>query len=108
MKRLREEIGFVQVLTMYFAFRRAACNVINDNIDDFNSNEALRNLVLDHANSVMFHKNYLSHMIRYDTQATYRGALASNVSTCGEMQTSKRLLSWKYFHDHTGSESTLE
>ena len=42
-------------------------------IDDPNSNEAVRNLVLDHADSKIFHRNYLSRMIRYDTQAAYRG-----------------------------------
>ena len=33
----------------------------------------MRNLVLDHANSMIFQRNYLSRMIRYDTQAAYRG-----------------------------------
>jgi len=42
-------------------------------IDDPNSNEAVRNLVLDHASSMIFQRNYLSRMIRYDTQAAYRG-----------------------------------
>ena len=42
-------------------------------IDDPNSNEAVRNLVLDHATSMIFQRNYLSRMIRYDTQAAYRG-----------------------------------
>jgi len=41
--------------------------------DDPNSNEAVRNLVLDHATSMIFQRNYLSRMIRYDTQAAYRG-----------------------------------
>ena len=41
--------------------------------DDPNSNEAVRNLVLDHASSMIFQRNYLSRMIRYDTQAVYRG-----------------------------------
>jgi len=40
-------------------------------IDDPNSNEAVRNLVLDHATSMIFQRNYLSRMIRYDTQAAY-------------------------------------
>ncbi|KAL9606938.1 MAG: hypothetical protein Q9167_008095 [Letrouitia subvulpina] len=43
-KRLGEETGFVQVLTTY-CLRRATGNAIND---DPNSNEAVRNLVLDH------------------------------------------------------------
>ncbi|KAL9040656.1 MAG: hypothetical protein Q9214_004396 [Letrouitia sp. 1 TL-2023] len=68
-KRLGEETGFVQVLTTY-CLRRAAGNAIND---DPNSNEAVRNLVLDHATSMIFQRNYLSRMIRYDTQAAYRG-----------------------------------
>ncbi|KAL8706329.1 MAG: hypothetical protein Q9201_000612 [Fulgogasparrea decipioides] len=68
-KRLGEETGFVQVLTTY-CLRRATGNAIND---DRNSNEAVRNLVLDHANSTIFQRNYLSRMIRYDTQAAYRG-----------------------------------
>ena len=42
-------------------------------IDNPNSNEAVRNLVLDHATSIIFQRNYLSRMIRYDTQAAYRG-----------------------------------
>ena len=42
-------------------------------VDDPNSNEAVRNLVLDHASSIIFQRNYLSRMIRYDTQAAYRG-----------------------------------
>ncbi len=42
-------------------------------IDDPDSNEAVRNLVLDHASSMIFQRNYLSRMIRYDTQAAYRG-----------------------------------
>jgi len=42
-------------------------------LDDPNSNEAVRNLVLDHASSMIFQRNYLSRMIRYDTQAAYRG-----------------------------------
>ncbi len=33
----------------------------------------MRNLVLDHAISMIFQRNYLSRMIRYDTQAAYRG-----------------------------------
>ena len=33
----------------------------------------MRNLVLDHASSMIFQRNYLSRMIRYDTQAAYRG-----------------------------------
>lgn len=33
----------------------------------------MRNLVLDHANSMIFQRNYLSRMIRYDTQAAYQG-----------------------------------
>ena len=33
----------------------------------------MRNLVLDHASSMIFQRNYLSRMIRYDTQAVYRG-----------------------------------
>lgn len=33
----------------------------------------MRNLVLDHATSTIFQRNYLSRMIRYDTQAAYRG-----------------------------------
>ena len=41
-------------------------------INDPNSNEAVRNLMLDHATSIIFQRNYLSRMIRYDTQATYR------------------------------------
>ena len=41
--------------------------------DDLNSNEAVRNLVLDHVTSMIFQQNYLSCMIRYDTQAAYRG-----------------------------------
>ena len=41
--------------------------------DDLNSNEAVRNLVLDHANSMIFQRNYLSRIIRYNTQAAYRG-----------------------------------
>ena len=28
---------------------------------------------MDHANSAIFQRNYLSRMIRYDTQAAYRG-----------------------------------
>ncbi|KAL9613096.1 MAG: hypothetical protein Q9167_002353 [Letrouitia subvulpina] len=68
-KRLGEETGFVQVLTTY-CLRRAAGNAIND---DPNSNDAVRNLALDHANSMIFYRNYLSRMIRYDTQAAYRG-----------------------------------
>lgn len=44
-------------------------------IDDPNSNEAVRNLVLDHASSMIFQRNYLSRMIRYDTQAAYRGTI---------------------------------
>ena len=30
-------------------------------------------MVLDHASSMIFQRNYLSRMIRYDTQAAYRG-----------------------------------
>ena len=41
--------------------------------DDPNSNEAVRNLVMDHTNSAIFQRNYLSRMIRYDTQAAYGG-----------------------------------
>lgn len=33
----------------------------------------MRNLVLDHASSMIFQRNYLFRMIRYDTQAIYRG-----------------------------------
>jgi len=33
----------------------------------------VRNLVLDHASSMIFQRNYLSRMIRHDTQAAYRG-----------------------------------
>jgi len=33
----------------------------------------VRNLALDHASSMIFQRNYLSRMIRYDTQAAYRG-----------------------------------
>ncbi|MCJ1250100.1 hypothetical protein MMC30_007326 [Trapelia coarctata] len=68
-KRLGEETGFVQVLTTY-CLRRATGNAINDDPD---SNDAVRNLVMDHTNSAIFQKNYLSRMIRYDTQAAYRG-----------------------------------
>ncbi|KAG8531641.1 uncharacterized protein KY384_003272 [Bacidia gigantensis] len=71
-KRLGEETGFVQVLTTY-CLRRASGNAIND---DPNSNEAVRNLVLDHASSMIFQRNYLSRMIRYDTQAAYRGTVS--------------------------------
>jgi len=42
--------------------------------DDPNSNEAVRNLVLDPATLMIFQRNYLSRMIHYDTQAAYRGA----------------------------------
>ncbi|KAL9130762.1 MAG: hypothetical protein Q9175_006943 [Cornicularia normoerica] len=68
-RRLGEETGFMQVLNTY-CLRRAAGNAIND---DPNSNEAVRNLVLDHASSIIFQRNYLSRIIRYDTQAAYRG-----------------------------------
>ena len=47
--------------------------------DDLNSNEAVRNLVLDHVTSMIFQRNYLSRMIRYDTQATYRGTASRGV-----------------------------
>jgi hypothetical protein len=40
--------------------------------DDLDSNETMRNLILDHVTSMIFQRNYLSRMIRYDTQATYR------------------------------------
>ncbi len=33
----------------------------------------MRNLMLDHASSMIFQRNYLFRMIRYDTQAAYRG-----------------------------------
>ena len=86
MKRLGEEIGFVQDLTAY-CLRRATGNAVNGELekpdskergsltttDDPNSNDAVRNLVLDHASSAIFQRNYLSRMIRYDTQAAYRG-----------------------------------
>ena len=53
--------------------------------DDPNSNGAVRNLVLDHATSMIFQRNYLSRMIRYDTQAAYReiDSLASYVKDSG-------------------------
>ena len=41
--------------------------------DDPNSNDAVRNLIMDHASSGIFQRNYLSRMIRYHTQAAYRG-----------------------------------
>jgi hypothetical protein len=41
-------------------------------VDDLNSSEAVRNLVFDHASSMIFQRNYLFQMIRYDTQAVYR------------------------------------
>jgi len=47
-------------------------NWLNE-IDDPDSNEAVRNLVLDHVSSMIFQRNYLSRMIRYDTQAANRG-----------------------------------
>lgn len=38
----------------------------NHLLDDPKSNEAVRNLVIDHINSAIFQRNYLSRMIRYD------------------------------------------
>ena len=46
-------------------------------IDDPNSNDAVRNLVLDHASSMIFQRNYLSRMIRYDTYDAYFERAAS-------------------------------
>ncbi|KAL9127453.1 MAG: hypothetical protein Q9217_003670 [Psora testacea] len=63
--RLAEETGFVQRFTTY-CLRRATGNAINDDPD---SNDAVRNL----SNSTVFYRNYLSRMIRYDTQAICRG-----------------------------------
>ncbi|MCJ1425541.1 hypothetical protein MMC29_003441 [Sticta canariensis] len=53
-----------------YCLRRATGNAIND---DPNSNEAVRNLVMDQTNLAIFHRNYLSRMIRYHPHATYRG-----------------------------------
>ena len=41
--------------------------------DDPLSKDANRNMVLDHGNTNVFERNYLSRMIRCDTQAAYRG-----------------------------------
>jgi hypothetical protein len=41
--------------------------------DDPNSNAAARNLALDHTGSMMFERNYLSRMIRYNTQDAFWG-----------------------------------
>ena len=41
--------------------------------DDPNASAAVRNLVLDHASSAIFERNYLSRHIRYDTQAAFWG-----------------------------------
>lgn len=41
--------------------------------DDPNSNAAVRNLALDHTGSMMFERNYLSRMIRYNTQDAFWG-----------------------------------
>ncbi|KAI9889352.1 MAG: hypothetical protein M1814_005520 [Vezdaea aestivalis] len=68
-KRLGVATGFVQVMTTY-CLRRATGNRIND---DPHSNDAVRNLVMDHTGSMIFQRNYLSRMIRYDSQAAYMG-----------------------------------
>ena len=41
-------------------------------INDFNLNEIMRNLVLNHVNLMIFQRNYFSRMIHYDSQAIYR------------------------------------
>lgn len=44
-----------------------------DSADDPNASEPVRNLAMDHTNSSIFQRNYLSRMIRYDIQAAFRG-----------------------------------
>lgn len=41
-------------------------------IDNLNSNKAVRNLVLNHASLMIFQQNYLFQMICYDIQAAYQ------------------------------------
>ena len=42
-------------------------------LDDSTLNSAVRNLVMDHINSAILKRNYLSWMIQYDVQAAYLG-----------------------------------
>jgi Protein of unknown function (DUF3435) len=44
--------------------------------DNPNANEPIRNLVLDHGDSQIFYRNYLSRIIRYDTIASFLGVKA--------------------------------
>ena len=41
-------------------------------IDNPKVNDPIYNLAMNHVNSAIFQRNYLSRMIRYDIQATYR------------------------------------
>ncbi|KAL9049125.1 MAG: hypothetical protein Q9162_007380 [Coniocarpon cinnabarinum] len=72
--RLGESTGFSQVMTSY-NLRRAEGNALND---DPNVSAAVRNLTLDHADSKIFERNYLSRHIRCDTQAVFWGRNAQN------------------------------
>jgi Protein of unknown function (DUF3435) len=48
--------------------------------DDPNSNAAVRNLALDHTGSMMFERNYLSRIIRYNTQDAFWGRIPNHDS----------------------------
>ena len=46
--------------------------MIRRTANDPNANNPIRNLAMDHANEAIFQRNYLSRIIQYDIQATYR------------------------------------
>ena len=57
---------------------RTIVSYVYAKLDDPNSNEAVHNLVMDHTNSAIFQRNYLSRMIRYDIQGLYGACRALN------------------------------
>jgi hypothetical protein len=87
-KRLGEALNYFQTLITY-CLRRALKNTINNIIflfislvniryidklsssNNSNSNTAVRNLALDYIGSMMFKRNYISKIIRYNTQNVF-------------------------------------
>lgn len=57
----------------YFNLLYLSLKLLTSALDDSRSNDAIRNLVMDHSNSQIFERSYLSRQIRYDTQAAYLG-----------------------------------
>ncbi|KAK7229589.1 hypothetical protein V2G26_001759 [Clonostachys chloroleuca] len=68
-RRIGEILGF-EYSTIPYSLRYAAANGFDQSVD---ISEALRNLALDHANSVPFQRHYLGREVNADTWAILRG-----------------------------------